>query len=256
MFRVQIFYKPGRWIDHAAPGCEPDTWDHPGEAARFAIAFMTRHRRGDKRARVVRDDDGQPVWPKPGPPPVAALGRVTELLLHLGGARGPGDGGYAFGLPGGWRPAALLALAQAELVPHDYEVVLRRRQLLVRYLGPTDVPAEEVLRVCGPLNREHGRGEAVRVEFTGPDRGHVVVRLIRVELREPFDLQASGDQYDVWFLGQCARLQSPRRPRRRGGSAAGARGRGRGSRPGPAEGSTPPPAPAEPPAPPDPSPET
>jgi hypothetical protein len=249
MYRVQIFYKTGRWIDHAAPGCEPDTWDHREQASHFAIAFMLRHRQDGKRARVVRDDDGRPVWPEPGPPPVAALGRVTELLEYLGGAGRPDDGGYSFRLPRGWRPAALLGLARAELAPHGCEVALRRRRLLVRYVGPTDVPAEQVFRVCGELNRQHGRGDAVRAEFTGPDRGHVVVRLIRVELRAPFELQVWGGRHFVWFLGQSARLRSPRRPRRRGGPAAGARGRG--SRPGPAEGSAPPPAPADPPAPPD-----
>ena len=140
MFRAQILYKPGRWADYAAPGGEPDLWTDPA---------------------------------------AAAFARTDDLLLHLGSARRPHEGGYAYRLPPAWRPASLYDLARAELMPQGYAVRLRGAELHVRYVGAPLAAAERVLAVCRRVNRRHGRGAVARLEFVGPDRGHAVVEVGR-----------------------------------------------------------------------------
>ncbi len=207
MFRVQIQHRPGQWTDYTAPGGEPDLWTNRNEAQEFASEFMTRqHRR--RPARVVNDDDGEVIWPDPGPPAAAAFARVNDFLERIGGVRRSHEGGYAYRLPASWRVASLHALARTELHPHGYAVTLRGSELHVHYAGDPLADPDRVLAVCQRVNRQFGRGTIVRLEFLGPDRGHAVIDLgrRRQEL-VPFRVSVTGELCYLDFMDRTRQVR-------------------------------------------------
>jgi hypothetical protein len=206
MYRVQVFYKPGRWRDYALPECEPDRWADVNDAIRFAQDFMLRHK-GSKAARVVNDENNEPVWPVSEQPPVAAFDRVNDVLEGLCGPRQHDDNGFGYRVPDSWQPASLYGLASAELTPHGFDVSLKGRDIAIRHAGEAAATADGVFAVCQRLNWHYGQGEALRVEFTGPGYGYIIVKPHGlVERRVPFTLRTRKGTRYVRFRGQIRRL--------------------------------------------------